>query len=117
MIIPEIAHYEVRQNSFLIRAVGSLRRLENWILTPVAGLTHLTLVDRRDHRGQGVPGFAPAPGIPTAAFDALDADAILAGQVALAASSGDTVTIATTNMVRTLNRFPGIDAQMWDQIR
>ena len=55
-------------------------------------------------------------GIPTASPDALDADAILAGQAALAGRPGDTVTIATTNLAH-LNRFPGIDAQTWDQIQ
>ncbi|MGD0043185.1 MAG: hypothetical protein ABSE84_22745 [Isosphaeraceae bacterium] len=55
-------------------------------------------------------------GIPTASPDALDADAILAGQAALAGQPGDTVTIATTNLAH-LNRFPAIDAQTWDQIR
>jgi hypothetical protein len=55
-------------------------------------------------------------GVPTASPDALDADAILAGQAALAGQPGDTVTIATTNLTH-LNRFPGIDAQNWDQIK
>jgi toxin FitB len=54
--------------------------------------------------------FLRQTGVPTASPDALDADAILAGQPA------DTVTIATTNLAH-LNRFPGIDAQTWDQIR
>ena len=55
-------------------------------------------------------------GIPTSSPDALDADAILAGQAALAGQPADTVTIATTNLAH-LNRYPGIDAQIWDQIR
>ena len=55
-------------------------------------------------------------GIPTASPDSLDADAILAGQAALAGQLGDTVTIATTNLAH-LKRFPGIDAQIWDQIQ
>jgi hypothetical protein len=55
-------------------------------------------------------------GVPTASPDALDADAILAGQAALAGQPGDTVTIATTNLTP-LSRFPGIDAQAWDQIQ
>jgi hypothetical protein len=42
--------------------------------------------------------------------------AILAGQAALAGQPGDTVTIATTNLAH-LKRFPGVDAQTWDQIR
>jgi hypothetical protein len=42
VIIPEIAHYEVRRELFRIRAVGSLRRLERY-LDPSRGLEHLTL--------------------------------------------------------------------------
>jgi hypothetical protein len=49
-------------------------------------------------------------GVPTSSSDALDADAILAGQAALAGQPGDSVTIATTNLAH-LNRFPGVDAR------
>jgi hypothetical protein len=41
VVIPEIAHYEVRRELFRIRAVGSLRRLE-YYLDPTGGLIHLT---------------------------------------------------------------------------
>jgi hypothetical protein len=54
--------------------------------------------------------------IPTASPDALDADAILASRAAPAGLPGATVTIATTNLLH-LSRFPGIDAQVWDQIQ
>ena len=37
VVIPEIAHYEVRRELFRIRAVGSLRRLE-YYLDPSGGL-------------------------------------------------------------------------------
>ena len=40
VVIPEIAHYEVRRELFRIRAVGSLRRLERY-LDPRSGLIHL----------------------------------------------------------------------------
>ncbi len=60
--------------------------------------------------------FLRQSGIPTASPDSLDADAILAGQAALAGRPGDTVTIATTNLAH-LNRFPGVAAEIWDQIR
>ncbi len=42
VIIPEIAHYEVRREPLRIRALGSLRRLE-YYLDPSGGLRHLTL--------------------------------------------------------------------------
>jgi len=55
-------------------------------------------------------------GIRTPSPDALDADAMLAGHAAFAGQPGDTLTIVTTKLAH-LNRFPGIDAQIWDQIR
>ena len=42
VIIPEIAHYEVRRELHRIRAVGSLRRLE-YALNRGSGFRHLTL--------------------------------------------------------------------------
>ncbi len=115
VIIPEIAHYEVRRELIRIRAVGSLRRLEHY-LDPSSGLRHLTLTTDAMIRAAEFWAFLRQMGIPTASPDALDADAILAGQAALAGQPGDTVTIATTNLAH-LNRFPGIDARTWDQIR
>ena len=115
VIIPEIAHYEVRRELHRIRAVGSLRRLE-FALNRGSGFRHLTLSTDAIIKAAEFWAFLRQSGIPTASPDALDADAILAGQAALAGQPGDTVTIATTNLPH-LNRFPGIDAQTWDQIR
>ncbi len=115
VVIPEIAHYEVRRELFRIRAAGSLRRLE-YYLDPSGGLKHLTLTTDAIIKAAEFWAFVRQSGVPTASPDALDADAILAGQAALAGQPGDTVTIATTNLAH-LNRFPGIDAQIWDQIR
>ncbi len=53
--------------------------------------------------------FLRQSGIPTSSPDALDADAILAGQAAMAGQPDDTVMIATTNLAH-LNRFPRIRA-------
>jgi hypothetical protein len=114
VIIPEIAHYEVRRELFRIRAVGSIRRLERY-LDPSSGLKHLTLTTDAIVKVAEYWAFLRQSGIPTASSDALDADAILAGQAALSGSPGDTLTIATTNLAH-LSRFPGIDAQIWDQI-
>lgn len=85
-------------------------------LDPSSGLRHLTLTTDAMIRAAEFWAFLRQMGIPTASPDALDADAILAGQAALAGQPGDTVTIATTNLAH-LNRFPGIDARTWDQIR
>ena len=115
VIIPEITHYEVRRELIRIRAVGSLRRL-GYYLDPNSGMKHLTLTTDAMIKAAEFWAFLRQSGIPTASADALDADAILAGQAALAGQPGDTVTIATTNLTH-LNRFPGIDAQTWDQIR
>ena len=115
VLIPEIAHYEVRRELFRIRAVGSLRRLERY-LDPSGGLIHQPLSTDAIIKAAEFWAFLRQSGIPTASPDALDADAILAGQAALAGQPGDTVSIATTNLAHP-NRFPGIDAQIWDQIR
>ncbi len=115
VIIPEIAHYEVRRELLRIRAIGSLRRLD-YYLDPSGGLRHLTLTTDAIIKAAEFWAFLPQSGIPTASPDALDGDAILAGHAALAGQPGDTVTIATTNLAH-LNRFPGIDAKTWDQIR
>jgi hypothetical protein len=115
IVIPEIAHYEVRRELLRIRAVGSLRRLD-YYLDPNGGLKYLTLSTDVMIKAAEFWAVLRQSGIPTASPDALDADAILAGQAALAGQPGDTVTIATTNLAH-LNRFPGIDAQIWDQIR
>lgn len=94
---------------------------------------------RGDRRGQTEPGETSEPdrrilggnsplggqdrfptrllsGIPTSSPDALDADAILAGQATPARQPGETVAIATTNLAL-LNRFPGINVQTWDKTR
>jgi hypothetical protein len=115
VVIPDIAHYEVRRELLRIRAVGSLRRL-NYALDPSSGLDHLALTTDAIIKTAEFWAFLRLSGIPTASPDALDADAILAGQAALAGQPGDTVTVATTNLAH-VNRFPGIDAQTWDQIR
>jgi hypothetical protein len=114
VVIPEIAHYEVRRELFRIRAVGSLRRLE-YYLDPSDGLKRLTLTTVAIIKAAEFWAFLRQSGIPTSSPDSLDADAILAGQAALAGQPGDTVTVATTNLAH-LSRFPGIDAQIWDQI-
>ena len=115
VVIPDIAHYEVRRELLRIRAIGSLRRLDNY-LHPSGGLKHLTLTTDAIMKAAEFWADLRQRGVPTAAPDALDADAILAGQAALAGLPGDTVTIATTNLAH-LSRFPGIDAQIWDQIQ
>ena len=85
--------------------MGSLRRLE-YYLDPSGGLRHLTLTTDVIIKAAEFWAFLRQSGIPTASPDALDADAIFAGQAALPGQPGDTVTIATTNLAH-LSRFPG----------
>ncbi len=115
VVIPDIAHYEVRRELLRIRAVGSLRRLD-YALDPSSGFDHLALTPGAIIKAAEFWAFVRQSGTPTASPDALDADAILAGQAALAGQPGDSVTIATTSLAH-LNRFPGIDAQTWDRVR
>jgi predicted nucleic acid-binding protein len=115
VVIPEITHYEVRRELLRIRAVGSLRRLD-FALDRRSGFRHLALSTDAIIKAAEYWAAVRHVGVPTASPDALDADAILAGQAALAGQPGDTVTIATTNLTH-LSRFPGIDAQAWDQIQ
>ncbi len=83
ILLPEIAHYEVRRELLRIRAVGSLRRLD-YALDPSSGFEHLTLTTDAIIKAAEFWALLRQSGIPTASSDALDADAILAGQAALA---------------------------------
>jgi hypothetical protein len=115
VIIPEIADYEIRRELLRIRAVGSLGRLDRY-LDPGGGLKYLNVSTDAIIKAAEFWAFVRQSGVPTASPDALDADAILAGQAALASQPGEIVIIATTNLAH-LNRFPGIDAQIWNQIQ
>jgi hypothetical protein len=115
IIIPEIAHYEVRRELIRIRAVGSLRRLD-YALDPRSGIKHLTLTTDGMIKAAEFWAMLRQSGVPTASAESLDADAILAGQAVLAGQPGDEVIIATTNLGH-LIRFPGIDARIWDRVQ
>jgi predicted nucleic acid-binding protein len=108
---PEIADYEVRREFILRGATAGLARLD-------------ALKGRLDYREITTAAMVKAAelwallrrqGVPTAGAQALDADAILAGQALVAGGPGDSVTIATTNL-RHLARFPGVTAQLWSAI-
>jgi len=87
VVIPDIAHYEVRRELLRIRAVGSLRRLD-YALGPSSGFEHLVLTADAMVKAAEFWAFLRQSGIPTSSPDALDADAILAGQAALAGRPG-----------------------------
>jgi predicted nucleic acid-binding protein len=111
VLIPEIVDYEVRRELMRVGATAGLRRLDallgRFTLVPLA---RPALVRAAELWAQ-----VRKVGLPTADPHALDADAILAGQALTAASPGDIVFVATTN-VRHLGRFPGIDAWPWTTI-
>ena len=115
VVIPDIAHYEVRRELLRIRAIGSLRRLD-YALDPSSSIDHVALTTDAIIKAAEFWAFLRQSGIPASSAEALDADAILAGQAALAGQPGDTVTIAKSNPAP-LNRFPGGDAQTWDRIQ
>ncbi len=109
--LPEIADYEVRRELLLRGATASLRRLNSHrstldfqpIDTPIMlKAAELWALLRRT-------------GGPTAGAQELDGDAILAATTLMAWSTGDTVTLASSN-VSHLMRFPGVDARDWTTI-
>jgi hypothetical protein len=86
VVIPDIAHHEVRRELLRIRAVGSLRRLD-YALDPSSGLDHLVVTTDAIIKAAEFWAFLRKVGVPTASPDAPDADAVLAGQAALAGRS------------------------------
>ncbi len=111
VLIPAIADYEVRRELVRLGASAKLRNLDGLR----ARLTYLGVTAAAWDRAAEFWVLVRAAGLPTSHPQALDADAIQAGQAATAVGPGDVVIIATTN-VRHLGRFPGIDAHPWTTI-
>ncbi len=111
IVLPEIADFEVRRELLRARIASGIGRLDRlktrFFYLPISTSAML----------QAAAFWADVRqrGIPTASPDALDADCILAGMAATAFDPGDTVTIATNNVVH-LIRFSGIDARGWQTI-
>ena len=109
--VADVTRYEVRREPSRLGASARLRRLDRFCTrVPVVPVTP----EAWDRAGD-FWAFVRRAGRPTAAPEALDADAILAGVAATVAGPGDRVVIATTN-VRHLGWFPGIDAREWHDI-
>ncbi len=109
--IAEVTRYEVRRELSRLGAVARLRRLEKFCARiPVVPVTPDAWLRAGDFWA-----VVRRQGRPTAAPDAPDADAILAGVAATIGGPEDRVVIATTN-VRHLRWFPGIDARDWRDI-
>jgi predicted nucleic acid-binding protein len=111
VVVPEIADYEVRRELVRVGATAGLARLD----LVKAGFHYAPLTTDAMLKAAELWGDVRRRGMPTAAPEALDGDAILAAQALIAAGPGDTVIIATTN-VGHLGRFPGVDARIWDQV-
>jgi hypothetical protein len=109
--VPEIADYEVRRELGRAHKPASLGRLD----MVGSSLVYLPITTDAMRKAAELWGIVRNLGMATAHPEALDGDAILAGQASVAGSPGDQVVIATTN-VGHLGRFPGIDAREWDRI-
>jgi predicted nucleic acid-binding protein len=111
VVVPEIADYEVRRELLRVGATAGLARLDLVKASfPYAPLTTDAML-----RAAELWADVRRRGMPTAAAEALDGDAILAAQALMAGGPGDKVIVATVN-VGHLARFPGIDAREWGQV-
>ncbi len=109
--IPEIADYEVRRALIVRGARASHARLNALQAT----LDYQPLNTSIMRRAAEFWALLRSMGLPTAAAQELDADAILAATATTAWGPTDVVTIATMN-VKHISRFPGINAQLWSTI-
>jgi predicted nucleic acid-binding protein len=112
VVVPEIADYEIRRELIRAGKTAGIVRLDDL----EQDLIYLPLTTDSMRRAAEFWGIVRNLGLATAHPAALDGDAILAGQAAVAGFPGDEVIIATTN-IRHLGRFPGIDARPWQSIR
>jgi hypothetical protein len=111
VVVPEIADYEVRRELIRAGAHTGLMRL-NALST---SLSYDPITTPAVHKAAEFWADVRRRGLPTAADQSLDADALLAAQATLIGAPGDTVYVATSNPVH-LIRFPGIDARDWASI-
>jgi predicted nucleic acid-binding protein len=113
VLIPEVADYEVRRELLRLGAQGraALGRLEGLKAT----LVYVPITTPAMLHAAALWAHLRQRGRTTADNQALDADAVLAGQVLTATSPGDVASIAAVNL-RHLNWFPGIDARLWSTI-
>ncbi len=109
VVLPEIADYELRRELLRAGKQNGLRRLD----TAGRTLDYLPLTTAMLRRAAELWAELRRQGLPTADAHAIDADAILAAQALLAASPGDDLVVATTN-VGHLSRI--VPAQRWQDI-
>jgi hypothetical protein len=111
VVVPEIGDYEIRRELIRRGARTGRTRLDSLAVRLIYNPLSTPIM----HRAAEFWADLRRRGLPTAADEGLDADAILAAQAALLGNPGDTVTIATSNLHH-LARFPGIDARDWAPI-
>ena len=98
--VPEIADYELRRNLILENLTDAISRLD--ALAAAIGYLPLTLPAMR--KAAELWADVRRQGLMTAPKEALDGDAILAAQAAIASDGSSQVIIATTNLGH-LGRF------------
>jgi predicted nucleic acid-binding protein len=108
VVLPDITIHEVRRELIRLGAKAKLGRLN----TLIGSLKSAPVPPDAWLKAAEFWAIVRSAGKPTSDPHALDGDAILAG---VAATLGDTVIIATTN-VGHLARFPWIDARPWQKI-
>jgi len=110
LIIPEIAHYELRRELLRIQALPSVARLDSLIRTTAyAPITTPVVLKAAELWAESRRG-----GRPLADPRALDGDVLLAATALLLTETGDDVVIATTNP----RHFAGLAAaEDWVNIR
>jgi predicted nucleic acid-binding protein len=111
VVVPEIADYEVRRELLRLGAAAGLRRLERL----VSALFYDPITTPAMRLAAEFWSQVRRAGMPTADPQALDADCILAAQVALLGGPNDDIVIATTN-VGHLGRFPRVQAELWELV-
>lgn len=111
VLIPDVTRFEVRRELLRLRATAKLRQLDRFCDQFAAAPATAEAWDRAGEFW----ALVRQAGKPTAAPDALDGDAILAGIAATIGQPEDEVIVASTNVVH-LGRFPEVDARSWENI-
>jgi len=110
ILVPEIADYEVRRELLRAKKTKGIKRLDD--LTRTMGYVPITTEAML--KAAEFWATARRRGRPTAKDEALDGDAILAGQAVTLDIGADELVIATTN-VKHLSRFAS--AKIWSDIQ
>lgn len=107
--VSELADYEVRREWLRANLMMGVQRLDDLgVALGSLAVTRAVLLRAAELWAQ-----ARQQGRPTAGDAALDGDVIIAAQAQLAATPGDPVIVATTNVAH-LGRF--VDARLWQDI-